>query len=178
MHGLSHYPVLRFIGKPANRAIDEEIAKHLESADPGAVKAISMNQYTVDVTGTAEAAAVHMCLANLAKALKAVSEEINKKGAEFSDVVKCGRLGLKDALPVRMGDEFRMYAAAINNVILELEEEKTYWTFSLLGLSDQGLGVGVIRNLKKPQPNFWRRKSGIRFIRQPDTRECSSSRGI
>lgn len=56
INGLSHYPVLRFIGKPANRAIDEEIAKHLESADPGAVKAISMNQYTVDVTGTAEAA--------------------------------------------------------------------------------------------------------------------------
>jgi Fumarase len=159
-NGLSHYPVLRFIGKPAHRAIDEEIAKHLESADPNTAKAISINQYTVDVTGTAEAAAVHMCLANLAKALKVVSAEINKKGAEFSDVVKCGRLGLKDALPVRMGDEFRMYAAAIDNIIQELEEEKAYWTFNLLGLSDQGLGVGVHPEFKETVAQFLEKEVG------------------
>jgi aspartate ammonia-lyase len=136
--------VLRFIGKPANRRLDELIEAAAEGAAALTAKDVSLNQQTLDVTLTAEAMAVRAALQSLQESANVLAEGLDAKAGEFRDVVKCGRLGLKDALPVRLGDEFGAHRDTLRAVVRELREEEQYWRFSLLGAGDLGTGIGVL----------------------------------
>lgn len=58
--------------------------------------------------------------------------------------MKCGRLGLRDSFPIRLGDEFKSHKTIIEAIIGELQEEEKFWTFSVLGAGDLGTGLGVL----------------------------------
>ena len=100
--------MMRFVGKPANRMVDQKIAE-IASEVYGVTlthEGISLNQFTTDVTVTAEGNAVKKAIDTLVQNLNILGSELALKADEFKDAVKCGRLGLKDSLPVRLGDEF------------------------------------------------------------------------
>lgn len=138
--------IMRFVGKPANRMIDEKISE-LISKNSGRsveIKKISLNQLTEDVTLTAEAAAVRTALDSLRKSVNVIRDELTRKGTEFEDVVKCGRLGLKDSLPIRLGDEFKAHANVLKQIEGELADEQNFWNVCLLGSGDLGTGLGIL----------------------------------
>lgn len=134
--------ILRFVGMPANKIINEQIRVKANSSIT--LEEISLNQWTNDVTVTAEAIAIRSDLYELSKSLRLLCEELGRKAEEFQGVVKCGRLGLKDSFPIRLGDEFRSHKTIIETVIEELQEEEQFWRFSVLGAGDLGTGLGVL----------------------------------
>lgn len=134
--------ILRFVGMPANKIINEQI--QIKAEIPISLDEISLNQWTNDVTVTAEAIAIRSDLSLLSKNLRILCNELGRKAKEFEGVVKCGRLGLRDSFPIRLGDEFKSHKTIIEAIIGELQEEEKFWTFSVLGAGDLGTGLGVL----------------------------------
>lgn len=134
--------MIRFVGKPAQRAVDSVIREL--SGGTVSAKEVALNQFTADVTTTAEGIAVRTSLLHLSDAVRSLSEAIGQKAKEFAGIVKCGRLGLKDSLPMRLDDEFAAYQSLLQYSADELTEEAKGWNICLLGSGDVGNGLGVL----------------------------------
>jgi fumarate hydratase class II len=94
---------------------------------------VNMAQSTNDTIPTAIRLGCLWRLEELLGVLEGLQHALERKAAEFDDVVKSGRTHLQDAVPVRLGQEFGAYAKAI-----ERDIEK-------IGLAAQGLrrlGIG------------------------------------
>jgi aspartate ammonia-lyase len=117
----------------ANRAL-ELIGKKkgdYESLSPN--DHVNMSQSSNDTFPTAMHVAI---LLNMNEVLIAIDKLINsleKKSAEFSDVMKIGRTHLMDAIPVTLGDEFEEYA-------FSLKEARGKIVYAMHGLQAVGLG--------------------------------------
>ena len=74
---------------------------------------VNMAQSTNDVIPTAIRLASLEMLDPLLESLEALVQALAAKAGEFDHVLKSGRTHLQDAVPIRMGQEFGAYAAAI-----------------------------------------------------------------
>ena len=74
---------------------------------------VNMAQSTNDVIPTAIRLAVLKELAPLANAMHGLRESLNIKAETFDGIVKAGRTHLQDAMPIRLGQEFRAWGGTI-----------------------------------------------------------------
>lgn len=74
---------------------------------------VNRSQSTNDVYPSALRIASIQLVRQLADALSALQEELQRKENEYDHVLKLGRTELMDALPITMGQEFGAYAQAI-----------------------------------------------------------------
>ncbi|MFZ4858367.1 MAG: aspartate ammonia-lyase [Desulfuromonadaceae bacterium] len=74
---------------------------------------VNMAQSTNDVIPTAIRLASLEMLDPLLEQLEGLEVALNAKSEEFDHILKSGRTHLQDAVPIRMGQEFGAYAAAI-----------------------------------------------------------------
>jgi aspartate ammonia-lyase len=74
---------------------------------------VNMAQSTNDVIPTAIRLASLELLEPLLEALEALEQALDAKSVEFDQTLKSGRTHLQDAVPIRLGQEFGAYAAAI-----------------------------------------------------------------
>jgi fumarate hydratase class II len=74
---------------------------------------VNMSQSTNDTIPTAIRIGCLWRLDELLKAINGLSTACQQKALDFDDIVKSGRTHLQDAVPVRLGQEFGAYAAAI-----------------------------------------------------------------
>ncbi len=106
---------------------------------------VNMAQSTNDVFPTAmRLAALHM-LDRLNPELAVLSASLHKKGKEFDHILKSGRTHLQDAVPIRLGQEFEAYAAAIDGNRRSVEHCRPL----LLGLGIGGTAVGTGMNAEE-----------------------------
>ncbi len=75
---------------------------------------VNMGQSTNDVIPTATRLALSMEHRQLAAECRSLASALEKKAAEFADVLKVGRTHLQDAVPITLGQEFSGYAACVN----------------------------------------------------------------
>ena len=78
----------------------------------------------------------------LIPAIAFLIKELSKKEKEFASIIKIGRTHLMDAVPVRMGDEFRAYSA----LLVQSIESLTYAIEKLCTLPLGGTAVGTGMN--------------------------------
>jgi aspartate ammonia-lyase len=94
---------------------------------------VNMAQSTNDVFPTAmRLAALEMALLFNAE-LEQLAATLKQKAEEFDGILKSGRTHLQDAVPIRLGQEFAAYAAAIENNRAGIDR-------SLPGLRELGIG--------------------------------------
>ncbi len=74
---------------------------------------VNMAQSTNDVIPTAIKLASLRMLARLLPATRDLAQTLGEKGIEFDGVIKSGRTHLQDAVPIRLGQEFAAYGAAV-----------------------------------------------------------------
>ena len=74
---------------------------------------VNMAQSTNDVIPTAGKLTTLDLAAALLESLEKLITALNKKAEEFDDVIKMGRTQLQDAVPIRLGQEFKAYADAL-----------------------------------------------------------------
>lgn len=74
---------------------------------------VNMAQSTNDVIPTAMRLAALSMYDRLNPQLAALTASLRKKGSEFDHILKSGRTHLQDAVPIRLGQEFAAYAAAV-----------------------------------------------------------------
>ena len=102
---------------------------------------VNMSQSTNDVFPTAMRLAALEETGNLTTSLERLAESLQAKSDEFDEIVKSGRTHLQDAVPIRLGQEFRAYATAIrknrDRIARAAEELRE------IGLGGTAVGTGL-----------------------------------
>lgn len=82
---------------------------------------VNMSQSTNDVFPTAGKLTLLKLIPEVLCQLKRLAGALGRKEAEFDDVLKMGRTQLQDAVPIRLGQEFGAWAAAVKRDVVRLE---------------------------------------------------------
>ena len=124
----------------ANRA-DEILGAERGSGKVHANDHVNMAQSTNDVIPTAIRLASLEMLNHLEPELVRLRDALARKGKEFDHILKSGRTHLQDAVPIRLGQEFAAYAAAVDKVIRGLDACRG--DLCELGLGGTAVGTGL-----------------------------------
>jgi fumarate hydratase, class II len=102
---------------------------------------VNMGQSTNDVIPTAmRLTAIALCLP-LLEALDKTKQAFERKSVEFDSYVKSGRTHLQDAVPLRLGQEFGGYAAAMSRAHSQISQAAP--GLQELGLGGSAAGTGL-----------------------------------
>jgi fumarate hydratase, class II len=119
-----------------------EVMASLAGEDVHANDDVNMGQSSNDVFPSAvHLAALNEVTNDLLPALQGLAESLERKAAEFDDVVKSGRTHLMDAVPVTLGQEFAGYSAQVRQ-----GHERVVSTLERLGqipLGGTAVGTGL-----------------------------------
>jgi aspartate ammonia-lyase len=102
---------------------------------------VNMAQSTNDVIPTAIRLGALALLDDLVKSFSSLRDAFLQKGKEFDDVIKAGRTHLQDAMPIRLGQEFRAYGHTIDRNIRRIERAAD--DLRDLGIGGSAVGTGV-----------------------------------
>lgn len=129
---------------------------------------VNCSQSTNDVIPTAGKMTSLRLLKNLKKELRRLYEALSKKADEFDYVIKMGRTQMQDAVPIRLGQEFKAYSVAvmrdINRMDKAMDEMRT------LNMGGTAVGTGINADeayLKRIVPNLVE-ISGMDFVQAFD----------
>lgn len=160
----------------ANRAIE------LMGGRPGDYKMVhpndhvNMSQSTNDTFPTAMRIAALMASRGLITALKDLKREFVKKSKSFDRIIKSGRTHLQDAVPIRLGQVFGSYAAAMESAIARLERAQKELKRIGLGATAVGTGINTHPGYRSRVLKELSGVSGIRGLKPaPNTFEALSS---
>jgi fumarate hydratase class II len=128
-------------GTSSNMNANEVIAS-LAGDDVHANDDVNMGQSSNDVFPSAvHLAALDEITHDLLPALQRLAESLERKAAEFDDVVKSGRTHLMDAVPVTLGQEFGGYAAQARQGIARVSA--TLERLGQIPLGGTAVGTGL-----------------------------------
>jgi len=90
---------------------------------------------------------------DLLPVLTALKDTLSGKAKEFDGIVKAGRTHLQDAVPIRLGQEFSGYSAAVKNDIRRISQASGSLLYLPIGGNAVGTGInstpGFQRNVIK-----------------------------
>ncbi|WP_405027711.1 aspartate ammonia-lyase [Lentibacillus songyuanensis] len=104
---------------------------------------VNMAQSTNDSFPTAIHIAILSLLDKLLETLRKMSNVLSKKAEEFNDVIKMGRTHLQDAVPVRLGQEFKAYNRVLDRDIKRIENTKDHLLEVNMGATAVGTGLNA-----------------------------------
>src|SRR5699024_11307673 len=104
---------------------------------------VNMSQSTNDVFPTAIRLSTYKALDSLLKTMKEMREVFNRKSIEFDPIIKMGRTHLQDAVPIRLGQEFRAYTNVIERDIQRIEKTKKSLLIVNMGATAVGTGLNA-----------------------------------
>ena len=106
---------------------------------------VNMAQSTNDVIPTAGKLTTLDLATALLKSIEGLVDALNVKAAEFDDVIKMGRTQLQDAVPIRLGQEFKAYADALKRDYARIKN--TLHEMHVVNLG--GTAIGTSLNAKE-----------------------------
>lgn len=126
----------------ANRALEILRKKRGDYKTINPYDHVNMSQSTNDTFHSAiHIAALQDIRHKLIPALNDLERELRRKGKQFDEIVKSGRTHLRDALPIRLGQEFNAYAETIRKNIKHIEDDSN--DLKELNLGGTAIGTGV-----------------------------------
>ena len=151
-------------GTSANMNMNEVIANRageLLGCPKGSYKMVhpndhvNMAQSTNDVIPTAGKMTSLRLLQNLKKELLRLHQALSQKADEFDHVIKMGRTQMQDAVPIRLGQEFKAYSDAILRDIRRMEIAMDEMRTLNMGGTAVGTGLNADETyLKRIVPNL------------------------
>ncbi len=102
---------------------------------------VNMSQSTNDVYPTAIRLTLSRKLDWLVEEMEVLRCSLEKKGVEFSDVIKMGRTQLQDAVPMSLGQEFEAYAIMVGEDIQRVQEAQALIREINMGATAIGTGL-------------------------------------
>ena len=129
---------------------------------------VNMGQSTNDVIPTAGKMTAIRLLMKLRLQLQCLHLALSKKAVEFDHVIKMGRTQMQDAVPIRLGQEFRAYADAVLRSIDRIE--KAAGEMRHLNMGGTAIGTGINADaayLERIVPTL-NEVSGMSFVQADD----------
>lgn len=116
---------------------------------------VNCGQSTNDVIPTAGKMTSLRLLKNLKKELLRLHKALTEKADEFDHVIKMGRTQMQDAVPIRLGQEFKAYSVAVMRDIHRMEKAMDEMRTLNMGGTAVGTGINADENyLKRIVPNL------------------------
>jgi aspartate ammonia-lyase len=137
---------------------------------------VNMAQSTNDTFPTAMHLAALMLLQELMPPLKQLEKAFLKKGKEFHSVLKSGRTHLQDAVPIRLGDEFKAYGRAIGRAARQIGEKAKDLKELAIGATAVGTGLNTPTGYRSGVLQRLREMTGLELEEASDLREAMQSR--
>ena len=152
----------------ANRAIELLGGKKGDYSLVNPNDHVNYGQSTNDVFPSAGKMAVLKLLVRAQRELERLQKALEEKADEFDDVIKMGRTQLQDAVPIRLGQEFRAYGEAILRDIARFERAKDEMRCLNMGGTAVGTGINADEQyLKRIVPTL-SRVSGLSLVQAFD----------
>lgn len=104
---------------------------------------VNQGQSTNDIVPTAGKMTVITLLQPLLENLAELEQAFARKAEEFDSVIKMGRTQLQDAVPVRLGQEFAAYAAAVRRSRKRIDAAKAEMYAVNMGGTAIGTGINA-----------------------------------
>jgi len=138
---------------------------------------VNLSQSTNDAYPSAvRLTMVRMC-PSLIEELKALKASFLGRGVAFHDIIKVGRTQLMDAVPMRLGDEFRAFGVTIGEDIDRLTEVANLLREINLGGTAIGTGINTPKGYVGVVIRHLSEISGERMISAGDLIEATSDMG-
>ena len=129
---------------------------------------VNYGQSTNDVIPTAGKMTALRLLKNLKKELYRLYDALEVKANEFDHVIKMGRTQMQDAVPIRLGQEFRAYSVAIRRDINRMDKAMDEMRTLNMGGTAVGTGLNADETyLKRIVPKL-SEVSGMDFVQAFD----------
>lgn len=129
---------------------------------------VNYGQSTNDVIPTAGKMTALRLLDNAEIELNRLYEALCEKAEEFDHVIKMGRTQMQDAVPIRLGQEFKAYAVAVLRGMRRIKKAKEELRSVNMGGTAIGTGINADQDyLRKIVPNL-ARISGTDLIQAED----------
>ena len=129
---------------------------------------VNCSQSTNDAYPTAIHIGMYFKHLQLLPHLEELIASFRKKGEEFSQIIKMGRTQMQDAVPIRLGQEFKAYSVAIMRDIHRMD--KAMDEMRTLNMGGTAIGTGINADegyLRRIVPNLTE-ISGMDFIQAFD----------
>jgi len=104
---------------------------------------VNMAQSTNDVIPSAAKLTTLVLARALMKELEKLKAALEEKASEFDHILKMGRTQMQDAVPMRLGQSFAAFAAAIGRDIHRLEDSLDAMRVLNMGATAIGSGINV-----------------------------------
>jgi len=124
---------------------------------------VNCGQSTNDVYPSAGKLTVVRLFKPLLLALEALRDALQERAIAFDGVVKAGRTQLQDAVPIRLGQEFQAYTAAVERDISRLSAARLEMMTLNLGGTAIGTGVNASEAYARAVVKYVNRLSGEPF---------------
>lgn len=116
---------------------------------------VNCGQSTNDVIPTAGKMTSLRLLKNLKKELMRLHSALDKKAEEFDGIIKMGRTQLQDAVPIRLGQEFKAYSVAVLRDIRRMDKAMDEMRTLNMGGTAVGTGLNADESyLRRIVPNL------------------------
>jgi aspartate ammonia-lyase len=138
---------------------------------------VNCSQSTNDAYPTAFRLAVHQKLSRLAADIQYVQAAFERKGKEFTDVLKMGRTQLQDAVPMSLGQEFAAYATTLGEDVERVREAQKLVLEINLGATAIGTGINAPPGYDRLATNHLRLVTGLPVVTSPNLIEATWDTG-
>ena len=138
---------------------------------------VNLSQSTNDVYPTAVRLTILRNCPELIASQQALKEALLQKAVEFDDVIKVGRTQLMDAVPMRLGSEFRAFAVMVGEDIDRLREFANLLREVNLGGTAIGTGINTPEGYSALVIRHLSEVSGVSLVAAGDLIEATSDTG-
>jgi aspartate ammonia-lyase len=138
---------------------------------------VNLSQSTNDVYPTAVRLTMLRACPALIQSQTSLKEALLKKAEEFHHIIKVGRTQLMDAVPMRLGSEFRAFAVTVGEDIDRLNEFSGLLREVNLGGTAIGTGINTPKGYSVAAIRHLSRISGVDLVPAGDLIEATSDMG-
>ena len=137
---------------------------------------VNGSQSSNDVFSTAmNIAVVKLIREKLLPRLTIFYDELEKKTAEWSQIIKVGRTHLMDATPITLGQEFSGYASQVKHALSAIEFAIEHLSEIAMGGTAVGTGLNAPPEFAKRSAEVISHLTGLRFVSAPNKFEALAS---
>lgn len=129
---------------------------------------VNYGQSTNDVVPTAGKLTVQFMIKDLLVELQELYDTLQAKGDEFDHVIKMGRTHLQDAVPIRLGQEFRAFSGPVARDIKRIKSAVEELTYVNMGATAVGTGINADVNYVENVVRILSEVTGFDFKQAPD----------
>ena len=153
------------IANRANEILGGELGKY-DRCHPN--DQVNYGQSTNDVVPTAGKLTVQLLIKDLLTDLQYLYDTLQAKGNEFDHVIKMGRTHLQDAVPIRLGQEFRAFSQPVLRDIKRISAAVEELTYVNMGATAVGTGINADVEYVKNVVRILSEVTGFEFKQSPD----------